>query len=234
MYVRMGRLVAGLGTLALTIGPHPQAPLSRHFESEVHSFELQDLADPPPQRPMLFVGSSSIRLWHHLTDSFPEWSIMNRGFGGSQMADLLGYFPRLVTRYQPRILFVYEGDNDLSSGKSVELVESEFKRFLDRCQGDLPGNVVILLAVKPSPLRRSLLASQKALNAFLASLASPKDGIFFLDMSSPLLDSRGEPRPELFQKDQLHLNASGYAIWANVIRGFLKERCQMGDDRFVL
>ena len=88
------------------------------FESEIRAFEQADIVSPPPANPVLFVGSSSIRVWPDLPGDFPDYPVMNRGFGGSQMSDVLYYFDRIVAPYDPAIILVYEGDNDLAAGKS--------------------------------------------------------------------------------------------------------------------
>ena len=191
------------------------------LEPEIRKFELIDRQTPPPPRPVLFTGSSSIRLWTNLAATFPNRPVLNRGFGGSQMSDLVHFFDRVVRPYQPSMIVVYEGDNDLAGGKSVETVYSEFLFFLRRVRSDLPGTPVAILATKPSPSRLKWLDSQRDLDTRLETLAQSSPGVFFIDTFHPLLDAAGMPRPEYYKDDKLHLTPSGYAVWHRVVEAAL-------------
>ncbi len=221
-----------LASLAISIGWHTQSSVTSSFDSEVHAFALHDLAYPPPPHPVLCVGSSSVRLWPDMPAAFPTWPILNRGFGGSKMSDLLHFFSDLVTPYRPSLILVYEGDNDLASGCSLEDILNGFAQFLYRCRMEVPGIPVVVLAVKPSPVRRSLLDSQRELNASLQRWALNEDQVYFIDTFGPLLDLHGEPLPDYYQSDNLHLNALGYSVWKKVIGDFLEEHRQLGLSGF--
>lgn len=209
-----GGILAGLATLFLALSARAD------LESEVQAYETADAATPPPAGATLFVGSSSIRIWPNLAASFPDHSVLNRGFGGSQMSDLLSYFDRLVVRYQPPHVVVYEGDNDLAAGKSVEQVFLDYSNFLARVEQQLPSARVSFIAVKPSPSRAGLLAQMQALNSRVRALAEARHHRF-IDVFTPMLNGSGQPRAELFQADMLHMNASGYALWQQVINPVL-------------
>lgn len=217
-----------LASLAISIGWHTQSSVTNSFDSEVHAFALHDLAYPPVPHPVLCVGSSSFRLWPDMQSAFPNWPLLNRGFGGSQMSDLLNFFSDIVTPYHPRLILVYEGDNDLAAGHSLEDILIGFNLFLHRCKIEVPGTPVAILAVKPSPLRRSLLNTQRQLNTGLQRLANASDQVYFVDTFTPLLDSSGLPSPDYFQSDRLHLNPRGYSVWQKVIGDFLEEHRQLG------
>ena len=192
------------------------------LEGEVRKFEVVDRRTPAPAHPVLFTGSSSIRLWTNLVADFPNYTVVNRGFGGSEMRDLLHFFDRLVRPYQPSAIVVYEGDNDLGSGQSVDEVYALYLQFLQRVRTDLPGTPVVILAVKPSPSRQKWVASQRDLNARLESLAQSSPGLVFVDTFHPLLDAAGLPRPEFYQADHLHMTPAGYAVWKPAVEAGLK------------
>lgn len=204
-------LTLGLVTVGMPVTGLAQDPA--RFATEIAAFERMDAAKPPPARPVLFAGSSSLRLWPDLPGVFPEYPVLNRGFGGSQMSDLLHYFDRVVKRYEPAVVVVYEGDNDLAEGKSVEQVYADCTRFVDRMRRELPGTEMIFIAVKPSPSRAKYLEAQRDLNDRLRRLAGQQTGVAFVDVFTPMLGADGQPRPELFQEDRLHLNAAGYELW---------------------
>ena len=187
------------------------------FEPEIRKFEVVDKRTPPAVGAVLFTGSSSIRLWTNLTADFPGRTVLNRGFGGSHMSDLLHFFDRVVLPYHPPLIVVYEGDNDLESGKTVDAVLADFGTFLRRVRERLPDTSVALLAVKPSPARRRLLAEQRDLNRRLRDLAATEPRTSFIDTATPLLAPDGSMRPELYQEDGLHLNTDGYAVWRKAV-----------------
>ncbi len=193
------------------------------FEATVQRFEQADRQTPPPTASTLFVGSSSFRLWTNLPAAFPQRTVLNRGFGGSTMNDLLHYYDRLVRRYQPRVIVVYEGDNDLANGQPVEQVLAAYRTFLDRVQRDLPGTPVVLLAVKPSASRLKLIEQQRELNAGLTRLATERTGVIFADTFTPMLDATGAPNPRWFLSDLLHLSPDGYDRWIPVITAALTQ-----------
>lgn len=216
-------LHAGLGVvaflLATTLLP---AQASLPYEAEIQAFERADQLSPPPPHPILFLGSSTFRMWTTLATDFPEYQVLNRGFGGSQISDVLNHFPRLVTRYQPPLIFFYEGDNDLSSGKSVEAVYADWQEFLARVEADLPHTGVAFVAVKPSPSRRAFLDRQRELNERIRDQLADHPRHRYVDVFEPMLTEAGEPRPELFVSDNLHLNPAGYALWTEIVSPVLK------------
>ena len=193
---------------------HGQDPT--RFESAIIAFEIRDENDPPPVRPVLFVGSSSIVNWKDLPDAFPNHDVLQRGFGGSVMTDVLYYFDRVIARYGPALVIVYEGDNDLANGTSVEKVFQHYASFVDLMEHRLPESDFGFIAVKPSPSRRNILNDMSELNARLSILAAERGGLF-IDVFHPMLDAEGEPRPELFGADDLHMNSAGYRIWRSII-----------------
>lgn len=195
--------------------------LGQDFESEISAFEQADLASPPPENPVLFVGSSSIRAWPDLAGDFPNYPVMNRGIGTSQMSDVLYYFDRVVAVYNPALILVYEGDNDLAAGKSVDQVYADYVEFLALVEEQLPDADVAFISTKPSPSRSQYLEATRQLNARLEELALDDSHLWFIDIFTPMLNDSGQPRPELFASDMLHMNAAGYELWKSVIEPML-------------
>ena len=216
MFRSLFRFLSSLAMLTGVSVAEPQ-PATSKFEGELRKFEVDDSKTPPPAHPVLFTGSSSIRLWTNLVADFPTLRVLNRGFGGSQMSDLVFSFDRVVRPYRPSLIVVYEGDNDLAAGKTADQVYTDYEAFLKRVRQELPGTPVALFAVKPSPSRIKLMDAQRDLNHRLEGLAGRGPGIRFIDTFHPLLDSAGKPRPELYREDGLHLNPAGYALWRGVV-----------------
>jgi len=195
--------------------------LAQGFEGEISAFEQADLTSPPPANPVLFVGSSSIRVWPDLAGDFPDYPVMNRGFGGSQMSDVLYYFDRIVAPYDPALILVYEGDNDLAAGKSVDEVYTDYLEFLALVEEQLPDADVAFIATKPSPSRSQYLEVTRQLNTRLEDLASNNFHLWFIDVFTPMLNESGQPRPELFGGDMLHMNTTGYELWQSIFEPIL-------------
>jgi lysophospholipase L1-like esterase len=171
----------------------------------------------------LFVGSSSIRLWK-LADSFGELPVINRGFGGSQLADSVHYAERLILKQRPKVVVVYAGDNDLAGGKSPATVAADFRALVKKIHQSLPDTRIVYIGVKPSLKRWNLIDQVRKTNQLIADQCRAGDRLTFVDVDAPMLGKDGKPRPELYQKDGLHLTAEGYALWTSLVKPLLSGR----------
>jgi len=210
-----------------------QAQDPTRFEADIQAFERADLASPPPEDPVLFVGSSSIRVWPDLPGDFPDYPAMNRGFGGSHMSDLLYYFDRIVVPYDPALIVVYEGDNDLAGGKSVDEVYDDYLEFVALVEAQLPTADIAFIATKPSPSRSAYLEVTRQLNERLEALAAGDPHMWFIDIFTPMLNDSGQPRSELFGSDMLHMNTAGYVLWQSVVEPVLASWASPGAQTFL-
>lgn len=187
------------------------------WEKEIQAFENEDRAHAPPKNAILFVGSSSIRLWTNLHAAFPKHTLIQRGFGGSKMADALHFVDRLVLKYEPKHVLVYEGDNDIAGGVKPEVVVAQFKEFVEKVHALLPQTKISYISIKPSPSRWKLKNEVGAANSAIKEFAGQHPRLEYIDVWTPMLGADGAPRPELFVKDNLHMNGIGYDIWRKVI-----------------
>jgi lysophospholipase L1-like esterase len=194
------------------------------FEAEIRAFERADSLAPPPSGRVLLWGSSSFRFWATCQADLAPFPVVNRGFGGSQMTDAIAYLDRAVVPHRPGLLLVYEGDNDLAAGKSPQEVAQDFAKLVLLARQRLPGLQVGFVAIKPSPLRANLLAQQAEANRLVEAFCRQGKGLYFIDVASPMLDAAGQPRPDLFIGDKLHMNRSGYEVWVKVVKKFLQEK----------
>jgi lysophospholipase L1-like esterase len=190
------------------------------WESAIAAFEAADRKSPPPKDAILFVGSSSIRLWD-LKKSFPELTTINRGFGGSQMADVVRHAHRIVTPYNAKAIVLYEGDNDLNAKKSPETVAADFAAFINIVRAEQATVPILVIGCKPSPSRWKLIERQRELNRLLVELCEKDGHATLVDIEMPMLGTDGEPRKELFRDDMLHLNDAGYAVWSSLVEPLL-------------
>lgn len=208
----------------------PQAPAgaaldpvsSPEWAADMTRFAEQDTAHPPPAAPVVFTGSSSIRMWTTLAEDFPGLPVLNRGFGGSQVRDSVWYADQVAIRYQPRRIVLYAGDNDINAGRTPQQVSSDFRAFVARIRRDLPEVPIVVLSIKPSLSRLAQLPRQREANALLKADAAALSGVTFVDIATPMLDADGKPRAELFGEDGLHMNRRGYDIWRTVVAPYLR------------
>jgi hypothetical protein len=191
------------------------------FEEEINRFEEFDSKNSFPEDAILFVGSSSIRMWK-TAEAFPEMPVINRGFGGSHFSDLMHYYDELVLPYAPSVGVLYEGDNDVASGKSNDQVFEDYLEFTDRLMSDFPDVRLVFVPIKPSGSRWDLWPQMKEANQRIKEHMSENDQFYYVDLASPILGSDGTPDNSLFLDDLLHLNEDGYAKWNTAIRPTLE------------
>lgn len=220
------RLRLALALVGLTVGGalHAQeAPVAGPWAASFAAFDAADQARPPPAGGVVFVGSSSIRLWEGLEESFQGPPVvLRRGFGGSTLADCVAHLKRLVIAYRPRQVVVYAGENDLAQGRRPEEVAERFRALVEGLRADLPEVRIAYISIKPSPARVHLLPEVKEANRQLKALAASYRDVEFIDVFHDMLDEQGLPRATLFAGDALHLNASGYALWRQRLADYVR------------
>jgi lysophospholipase L1-like esterase len=191
------------------------------WESDIAAFEAMDRTNPPPRDGLLFIGSSTIRLWTTLARDFPEQQVINRGFGGSEIVDSTHFAGRIVFPYAPKMIFFRAGGNDLWAGKSPETVFADFKDFVAKVRTRQPQVDIVFISWGPSPSRWKQHDKEEALNAMVAAYARQTPHVKYIETYDLVLGADGRPRPELFQADQLHYNAAGYKLLAERVRPYL-------------
>jgi lysophospholipase L1-like esterase len=198
-------------------------PSWAQWEGEIRRFEEADSLHPPPRGAVLLVGSSSIRLWESAEADFPGVTIVRRGFGGSEMADVLHFADRIVLPYAPRTIVLYAGDNDLAAGRTPEQVFDDYRRFVQLVRARLPRTRIVFVAVKPSLARWEIADRIRRTNALVRAYAArdPRR-LVYVDVFTPMLDASGRPRAELFREDGLHMTARGYALWTRLLRPYVR------------
>jgi len=209
-------------TLCYAEGDGPADPDPNRFAKDVASFAAWDSKNAVPADPILFVGSSSIRMWR-THESFPDLPAINRGFGGSHISDVIHFSDRIVFPYAPRLIVFYAGDNDVAGGKKAARVFQDYRRFVHLVHNDSPDTSIIFIPIKPSGSRWSLWPEMNKANHLIRGLSQKDKRLFFVDLATPLLTADGTPDNSLFLKDQLHLNAKGYAVWTKALRPVIRQ-----------
>ncbi len=198
-------------------------PHHLQWESAIQVFETSDKTNPPPRNAILLIGSSSIRLWKDAPTQFPEHQLINRGFGGSHLADSVAFVERIVIPYQPKLVLLYAGDNDIAAGTSPEQVLADFKAFVAKVHTARPATLIAYISIKASPSRKKFLDQFKTANRLIREFIAGHPKLVYVDVFTPMLGADGQPRAELFVGDQLHLNDAGYKLWAGIVKPLLEK-----------
>ena len=190
------------------------------FEEEVRklSARLDSIGWTPGAT--VLTGSSTIRMWRSLSEISSGEAVLNTGFGGSKASDLVRYLFPLVLKFDPKRVFIYEGDNDLWADVPAEEILNSLNQIVIRIHLVNPGTEIILIGAKPSPSRWAKKEAYLAFNKLLNAYCNQADQVTYLDTWKALTDSQGNPKPELYLKDQLHLNADGYLIWNGIFKPY--------------
>lgn len=220
--VPQGRVLAEAsspGTRAVaTTTSRPAEP----FAKEIEAFEAADAEKMPAPGGIVFYGSSTIRGWK-VADAFPGLPVLNRGFGGSQMVHALHYADRACIKYQPKVVVLYEGDNDVGSKQTLDEISDQFRAFADKLAAQSPKTKLVICSVKPSKFREKERAKIDELNVRLAAFAAGRpEQVTFFNTVPLMIDAAGQPKAELFRNDGLHMNEKGYALWNEPLRPILE------------
>ena len=199
--------------------------LAQPFAEEIEQFKKQDQLHPPPANAILFVGSSSFRKWTDVSSYFPGFIIVNRGFGGSTLPDVIRYAGDIIIPYHPKQVVIYCGDNDLASSDAIT-ADSVFKRFrvlFELIRSGLPGENIVFVSIKPSPSRARLKEKVEKANQLIQNYLSLNRNTGFVDVYHNMFNSDGSLMTDIFLEDSLHMNAKGYAIWQKAIAPYLSK-----------
>lgn len=196
------------------------------FAKEIAAFKKQDSLQFPASGQILFIGSSSFTRWTDVREYFPNYPILNRGFGGSQLPDQLRYVNEIVFPYVPKQIIIYCGENDLASADSVtaEVVLRRFKELFFAIRAKLPKVPIAFVSMKPSPSRQMLQEKMIQGNKAIKTFLKKQKKTAFIDVYKEMITDEGKPMPDLFVEDNLHMNAKGYAIWQKVIEPHLMKK----------
>ena len=194
------------------------------FWNDIQNFKKQDSVSFPPKNAILLIGSSSFTKWTDVQDYFPGYTIINRGFGGSTLLDEIRYVNDIVFPYQPKQIIIYCGENDLASSDTVtaSMVLDRFKQLFQMIR-DRSEAPIAYISMKPSPSRRHLFPKMREGNQLIKDFLATQKNTAFIDVHQKMLDLTGEPLPEIFLDDSLHMNAKGYAIWKKEMEHYMQK-----------
>lgn len=193
------------------------------WESAIEGYEAADAEEPADPGSVVFVGSSSILFWGSLSTDMAPMPVLNRGFGGSVIANVTHFADRIVLPYEPSAIVLYAGDNDIAFGSSADCTLRDFEAFVEHVRAAAPATPIYFISIKPSPSRIDLWTAMSRANALIEARAATSSALHFIDVSEAMLDEQGEPIAELFLEDGLHMTEAGYEIWTSIVRPILRE-----------
>ena len=194
------------------------------YESEILEFEKEDKVNGYQPESVLFTGSSSIRMWKTLETDMAPVAVINRGFGGSTIPEVLYYADRIILPHQPRAIVFYCGENDLSNDEATaNLALKRFKEFHKYLKKNLPETQLYFIAFKPSIRREKYWPKLQEANKQLEKFIEGKKNYFYVDVASKMLDENGKVIQDIFLEDNLHLNETGYKIWTDTLKPILEK-----------
>jgi lysophospholipase L1-like esterase len=192
------------------------------WEKDIRAFEAADAVTPSPKSGIVFIGSSSIRMWTSLVTDFPGMPVINRGFGGAQLPEVTAYVDRIVTPYQPRQVIVYCGGNDINAGRTAGDVLADVQSLVRAIHAARPAVRIAYISIAPNPARWAQIDAVKAANQAVREWIATDSRLTFIDVYAAMLGPDGQPKPDIFLADRLHMNAKGYAIWRAIVGPHLR------------
>src|SRR5215469_6462501 len=193
------------------------------FWSDIQNFKKQDSVQSPPQHAILFVGSSSFTKWTDIQKYFPGYTIINRGFGGSSLPDVIHYENDVIFKYDPKQIVIYYGENDIAGSSEVtgQIVFERFEQLFKDIRAKYPKVPIIYISMKPSPSRWSMKDKMMEGNKLIKKFLEMQKKTVFVNVWNSMLGPDGKPKPDIFIEDKLHMNAKGYAIWQKKLQPLL-------------
>jgi lysophospholipase L1-like esterase len=194
------------------------------WEKEIAAFEAKDRESPPPKGGLVFTGSSTIRMWTSLPQDYPNQKVINRGFGGSEIADATHFADRIIFPCEPKMVLLRAGGNDIHAGKSVEQVYNDFVAFAEKVHARLPDAKIVYISMSPAPSRWDERDANRQANERIKHYVDQHpEYLKYVETYDTTLTPEGKPREELFIKDRLHFNAVGYKLLAERVRPVLPQ-----------
>jgi lysophospholipase L1-like esterase len=200
-----------------------QFATAQPFANDITAFKKQDSIAFPLKNAILFVGSSSFTKWKDVQNYFPDYPIINRGFGGSVLLDVIRYEKDIIFPYEPKQIVIYCGENDVASSDTItpEIVLGRVKQLITDIRTVFPKVNIAFISLKPAPSRWRMKDRMMASNALIKKYLKKKKNTAFINVWDAMLDAEGKPMADIFIEDKLHMNAKGYAIWQKIMAPYL-------------
>lgn len=201
--------------------PPPSPALAEKFEQQVQVYETEDRASPPPKGAILFAGDSQFFRWKTIHEDLAGYTLINRGIDSFQLRDMIHYVDRLTIPYQPRLIVMHVGGNDVHNGRTPEQVLADFKTFVSLVRAKLPKVPIIFSSTTPGPARWDEAPQRVEANRVIREYIATQPDLKFIDLWSAMLTPDGKPREDIWVEDRVHPNHDGYLIRVKLTRPLL-------------
>ena len=218
-------LIINLSSCSKAVDMSKYQEASKVWEKEIQQLEAKDKAETDPQNAILFVGSSSIRLWKNIKTDMQPYPVIQRGYGGSKFSDNIFYVERLVKPHDFKALVMFFANDITGSNndRTPEELTAIVKETIKKVRAIKPNKPIFLIEITPTNLRWKVWQQAKQANELLKNMSKKMKNVHFIETAAAYLDAEGKPRSELFGPDQLHQNQKGYDIWSAIIKKRLDE-----------
>jgi lysophospholipase L1-like esterase len=197
---------------------------NHRFWDDVQTIKKFDRIYKPTDNPIVFVGSSSIRLWNDAEQVFARYNVLNRGLGGTVVTDIIHYADQLIFDYQPRQVVIYVGENDLGDGTTpADTIFARTKKLFNVIRVELPEVPIAYISIKPSPGRDYAKEILIKTNELMRAYISTQKNMHYIDVFKPMINKNGSYRTELFVSDKIHMTPEGYKIWVKALKPYLRK-----------
>ncbi|MFC5282508.1 GDSL-type esterase/lipase family protein [Pedobacter alpinus] len=198
-----------------------EAQVKHRFDNAMVDFKKLDQQNKTPKGGILFIGSSSFTFWKALENTFASYQPINRGFGGSTLAEVIHYADDILYPYQPRQVVIYCGENDIAEGNSPEITVDRFKILFNLTRKHLPNALISFVSMKPSVAREKMMPEFSYTNQLIERFMAAQPNTSYINVYDAMLQENGKPLTDIFVADNLHMNAKGYDIWIKIITPYL-------------
>ncbi len=211
-----------IACLAFTVASAAASPsLQERFERKIAEYEAADRANPPPKHAILLIGDSQFYRWKTLNEDLPGYTFINRGIDSFQTSDLIRYADRLVGPYQPRLILVHVGGNDVHNEKNAEQITNDYTVLVQKLRAISPAATIVFSSITPGPGRWDEASQRVAANRAIDEFVHHQPNVKFIDLWHPMLDANGKPREDVWVEDRVHPNHAGYQLRAKLTQPFL-------------
>ena len=192
---------------------------------EIQAFERLDKTQTYAEDAILFIGSSSIRLWKTLEEDMKPYPVIQRGYGGAHFRDMVFFTDRILADHPLSMVVCFVANDISGSGKdgTPQEVLKLFKYFIKQVIAKHPSIPIMQVAITPTQSRWRLWPQINVVNQLIRAYCEKTENLYFINTVPEFLDEHGKPKPQWFVGDQLHLNKKGYEVWNRIIKGEIEK-----------
>jgi lysophospholipase L1-like esterase len=198
---------------------------NKKWAEEIAKLEARDKSESYPDDAILFIGSSSIRMWKGLDEDIAPYRGINRGYGGARYSDLAVFAQRLITphKYAAAVVFVANDIVGKPADTPLDELDRLVRHIVDVSKKHQPDAPVLIVEITPTESRFAAYPQIRKANFVLREIALTEPGVFLVETNDYYLTPDRKPIADYFLDDRLHQNPTGYELWGSLIKRELDE-----------